>query len=310
MDTNQRERFQALEAARRATVERLAFDEEDGEAPRTKRRTQYFYVLEDITIAAREYAEKNNIDVDEFEYEWLSKSTDIVSQIRWSVIGYSEPSMENEVNFWVHSKDVLRKIKENDFKNVARSEIEASVGDYLNLPFRSKSVDRLLADILVAMELYAFGDEMLNEIAIPYIYQPRSPLKQKFVLWSYLSGQAIQAFVLLGGAVLTWKVREAGYIGDNTSLVISLILIGLFILLFAIATILLPFAIRHQLKQRKKVVKLLADMSAVYSEMDTNGPISAKHLIDRLQETRKEGVIWPAPLFALLHDVNERSGRL
>ena len=65
------------------------------------------------------------------------------------------------------------RVKNKDVPYIYREFVEDAVSEYLNLPFRSKIIDRLILDLLIAMELYGFGDEMLNPI-----FRSLSPLKK------------------------------------------------------------------------------------------------------------------------------------
>jgi hypothetical protein len=47
-----------------------------------------------------------------------------------------------------------------------------------------------------------------------------------------------------------------------------------------------------------------------YGELNSNGPISARRLLERLKSASEKGVVWPAPLYALIDDVMARTGRL
>lgn len=50
-------------------------------------------------------------------------------------------------------------------------------------------------------------------------------------------------------------------------------------------------------------------MLGLYAEMNSDGPISAKHIRETAQKAADKGVVWPGPLFALLDDVVARTGR-
>jgi hypothetical protein len=51
-------------------------------------------------------------------------------------------------------------------------------------------------------------------------------------------------------------------------------------------------------------------MATIYNELRSDGPISAEYIRDRAKQATDEGVVWPAPLFALLDDTVRRTGRL
>lgn len=70
-----------------------------------------------------------------------------------------------------------------------------------------------------------------------------------------------------------------------------------------------PFAWRNLRRHDAKVAELLQAMNSVYSDLDSAGPISARHVWGQAKEATKIGVVWPAPLFALLDDIIARSGR-
>ena len=75
----------------------------------------------------------------------------------------------------------MDKIKGGDTPHIDRSLVEQATAEYLDLPFRCQAMDRTLVDLLLVMELYAFGDEMYNEETFGS-GPARSPLKQRSVL--------------------------------------------------------------------------------------------------------------------------------
>jgi hypothetical protein len=169
-------------------------------------------------------------------------------------------------------------------------------------------MDRALVRILIAMELYAFGDEMLNEENF-VVFPGRSPLKQHLFV-RYLFGVASNAIFFGGIAAIGLWMRSRDWIGDNGTLWIVGACAFLFLLLSAISTLYLPGAWYRVRKARKRVLQLLMAMAATYSEACSNGPISARRIHELIAKTANDGVVWPAPLFALLDDVMARSGRL
>jgi hypothetical protein len=56
--------------------------------------------------------------------------------------------------------------------------------------------------------------------------------------------------------------------------------------------------------------KLTQQMSICYSALDSHGTISAPHVRESLAVSAQKGVVWPAPLYALLDDVMARGGKL
>ena len=80
--------------------------------------------------------------------------------------------------------------------------LKLSLMTTLALPYRSRAMDRLLVKVLVAMEFYAFGDEMFNEKSLFGLLPVRSPLKQRHSLLAYLRGLLVNAIFFGGIAAL------------------------------------------------------------------------------------------------------------
>jgi hypothetical protein len=80
-------------------------------------------------------------------------------------------------------------------------------------------------------------------------------------------------------------------------------------LLFVVATMALPFVWSQRAKAKQRVVTLMDAMINVYAELKSDGAISAEHIRARSQKAADGGVIWPAPLFAMLDDIIRRTGR-
>jgi len=158
------------------------------------------------------------------------------------------------------------------------------------------------------MELYAYGDEMLNEETFG-LFPARSPLRQRHALLGYLRGQLVNGVVFGGMAALAMWGSSGGWIGLGTAEWISGVCGFLFLALASVSTFALPFWWLAQAKARRNVRKLLSIMTTLYNEQRSDGPISAQYVRDRAVDASKQGVVWPAPLFALLDDVNSRTGR-
>lgn len=179
---------------------------------------------------------------------------------------------------------------------------EGAATRYLDSNLRASSIDRILIDALVAMEVFAFGDEMLNLTVT-------SPLKRPHAFWTYLRGQASN-LVFFGViiAIVAWFGSQdiLGQMATGWSIGI---LVGIFLLFFLVATFSLPWVWITQSKEKRKTRNLLLEMTSVYNELGSDGAISAQHIQRRAQETTSLGAVWPAPLFAMLDDVNRRTGR-
>jgi hypothetical protein len=62
-------------------------------------------------------------------------------------------------------------------------------------------------------------------------------------------------------------------------------------------------------RHNKRISTMLATMNRVYLELDAAGPVSSRNFIELARKATDAGVVWPAPLFALLDDIAARSGR-
>jgi hypothetical protein len=169
-------------------------------------------------------------------------------------------------------------------------------------------MDRFLVRVLIAMELYAFGDEMLNEKTFG-LFPARSPLKQRHVLVAYLLGQIVNGVFFVGIAALALWASSNGWESDSSAAWISGTCVSLFLLFGTISTLTLPFAWSKEAKARQHVAKLLSTMVTIYNELRSDGPISARYIRDRATNAAQEGVVWPAPLYAVLDDIISRTGR-
>ena len=268
-------------------------------------RTLCSYQLQEMAKAASEYAVAQNIDPDDFEIDVLPGALAVVQNLRSALV--QDWKDKTTLDFWDNHGRPLDKIKANKVPYIDRSSLEGVVDDYLALPYRSRAMDRLLVGVLVAVEFYAYGDEMMNEKT--FGFPARSPLKQSHVLLAYLRGLLINAVFFGGVAALALWAAAKGWIGENSAGWTSGICVALFLLLGAISTVALPFSWYSQAKARRNVRNLLLAMNTIYSELRSDGPISAQHIRERVSSAAEEGVVWPAPLFALLDDIVARTGR-
>lgn len=266
-------------------------------------RSLYGYLLEGMAKAALDYAVAKNNDPDDFEID-LERGLAVVQNLRSALVQDWE---DRTLDFWDSYTSPVDKIKADKVPYIERSSLEAAVDEYLALPYRSQAMDRILVKVLIAIELYAFGDEMLNEKT--FGFPARSPLKQSHVLLAYLRGVLFNGVFFGGLAALALWAASSGWIGETSAGWVSAACVSLFLLLGAISTFALPFAWRTQVKARQNVRKLLLAMVTMYNELKSDGPISAKHIRDRASSAAQDGVVWPAPLFAMLDDIISRTGR-
>jgi hypothetical protein len=300
MHPSQRMQNICTEAVRKAVNATLG--EDDRQKP-VGRSGLYGFLLRKMAEAALQYAIAKNIDPVDFEID-LGRALAIVGDLRSALV---QDWNDKTLDFWDYDRP-LDKIKADKAPYIERSSLESVVGDYLALPYRSQAMDRLLVKVLVAMEFYAYGDEMMNPKYSLFGFHP-SPLMQSHVLLAYLRGQLINAIFFGGIAALALWAASQGWIGETAVGWTAGICVVLFLLLGAISTFALPFSWYAQIKARRNVTNLLLAMNTIYSELRSDGPISAQYIRDRSNSAAHDGVVWPAPLFAMLDDSIARTGR-
>lgn len=256
--------------------------------------------------AASDYALRSKIDPHDFQNSALDEALEIVRSLRFAFIRYGSDT--SSPNFWDNNANPIDNIKSKRVPYIDRSQLECVVGDYLALPYRCQALDRFLVRALIAMELYAFGDEMLNEETFG-LFPARSPLKQRHALLGYLKGQLVNCVLFGGIAALALWASSGGWIGVVAAEWMMGVCGFLFLALASMSTFALPFWWYAQAMARRRVRKLLATMSTLYNEQKSDGPISAQYVRERAGDAAKQGVVWPAPLFALLDDIIFRTGR-
>ncbi len=270
-------------------------------------------LLDDITTAAMNYALQAGMDFETFEYELIESAVGIVNDLQCALVkgelGGAVWHPKNW-NFWSHDERAgLKAIKEHK-PYMDREALEQIATDYLELPYRAPMVERLLVDALIALELYAFGDEMVRrpDSAIERTFS-RSPMHQRHVLISTFFEIIFLAAVFLLPA---WFVGTQ-LTGVTSATVVNWvvgILVALFLLVAAFNLLLLPFRWWHQIKGRRNVKALIKAMIDTYSEMGSTGAMSTKRVREAVTKAADIGVIWPGPLYALLDDNISRIGRV
>lgn len=218
-------------------------------------------------------------------HELLQASFDIVRNVMFSLNAWGD---RTEPKPWRHHKLALEDIMRGEIPDMGRQQIENIVSDYLALPYRNARMDRLLVDLLVALELFAFGKESRIEI-------------KRHSLWGWLKLRVYSAALWLLTIWLGWKMVEWRWISDGTGTTIQLICI-----IWFVAGTVLSLALLFRTNPR---AKMLLEMAKVYTELDSDGPISAQHIEECAKAASETGVAWPPPLYVLLEDLRMRAGR-
>jgi hypothetical protein len=185
-----------FEKARQETVEHALWIPEGAseDLQRAKRQhSQYRYLLVQITQAAKQHAAKAGItDKLQFQYDILHRAVGLVDCLRSALIrdfSYDDP--RKDWNFWRHERFPFYQVKNRKVPYIDRSQLEDAVVRYLELPYRAQAIDRLFIEVLVAAEMYAYGDEMWNEHVFDFA-PARSPLKDAMTsVYAQLSSEGV-----------------------------------------------------------------------------------------------------------------------
>jgi hypothetical protein len=242
-------------------------------------------------------------------HDKLYEAEDLVSQLCQAATSCeSDWDKREQLDFWNHAVHPAYEIKKKTYKLNLKNEVEGVASYYLSQPLRGQLFDRTLVDMLIALELYQFADEMIHPFRFPGL-PVTSPLKQPHPLWLFIRDNAIVTAVL-GGIGWAAGAAMADYrIGDWGGWVIGICFV-LWIINAGWSVIALPFVWKRWAKARKKALELLEGMLSTYARMQSDSVISASHVLDGVKTSSAVGVAWPSPLYVVLEDVIVRGGRL
>jgi hypothetical protein len=209
--------------------------------------------------------------------------------------------------FWSRQPYLLYDIKHGRASAPDRDALEKSVGRYLDLPFRSTTIDRTLVDALVVTELVKYGSQ---------VYESSEPRGRYASIMAVRPGRTLArniVFELAFFAVLAlgvqWLAGEGHYPAEWVP--ISLVGIALLLALCATATIIrYPRYVRDVSAAHDQVLAPLRAMIDIYDAIDSAGPVSLDRVRASVNEAALAKVRWPPSLYALLDDIAGRSRRI
>jgi hypothetical protein len=291
-----------------AFEENLRFDWRDEDVDSAALgRSQYGRLIKAVTDAAADHAASTAADPEDSNYSELAQDgCSVVRELR-SGLGCFEKEGDARLLVWRHQDSAAQLIAKDQSPPMARYEIESAAQAYLDLPYRVPEIDRLLVDVLVALELFAYGDEATGNKMMSG--GGPSPLKLKPVR-GFIFGHGLNLVLALILGAAFWGVSLTGLFPESWLPAVWGILLVLWLGLLAIGVISFPRFWLAATKARKQALALLTAMNGVYAELSSSGPISTRHIERRTRAASNEGVIWPAPLFVLLDDINGRGGRM
>jgi hypothetical protein len=193
-------------------------------------------------------------------------------------------------NGWYHRSLVSLAGKPRGDPYIMRVEVEGVAAAYLKLGYRVPLLDRLLTDMLMAAEVLTFADEM----------QPQLKRKLPPVL-AWLWGNVVSLVAGLGIAgILVWFAPNSRAMWWVAGIIAGLTLLGA-----VYSLVVFPFFYPGIRKQRQKFAGTVMSMIDAYSTLG-GSPASVPHIRKMVERATDAGVVWPAPLMALLDDIAER----
>ena len=213
-----------------------------------------------------------------------------VNEDGWQMLADDKHQNEKR-KYWHHSERARLEGKKRLDPYITVLGVQGAAVLYLQLPYRVQALDRILLDMLIASEMFAFADEM----------QPI--LKKKLpLLFGWLVGNvssllvccAAGGFVLWlgGGATIT------NWIGG------AIITLGVARTLWSL--IAFPFYYPKLRADRRKFDGIIEAMTDAYSSLGGR-PASTKHIEERIARGTDAGVVWPAQLMVLMEDIRSRT---
>ena len=274
---------------------------------------QYTRAVEALTKDAMSFASSHGISATPARDGWHSEFDDVLNQVQSFIVNlafslniYSDDNVD--LRLWSHQIDLANKIQNGNIPAIVRADLEVAVGEYLKLPFRSNYVDRLLVDVLMATEIYAYGAEIS---AAPYIPGFSQHVTLKFsptLNWLAGNFMVVLLWAILAG--LFWVVSVIHLFPPDWLIGLNFIFAGLFLLNLVWTTAWLPFLWVKVATAKRQMHKLMSEMIGAYTELRSAGPISAGQVQYRARKASDAGVGWPSPLFVLLDDILARGGTL
>lgn len=234
---------------------------------------------------------------------YLHDAVETIQSLYWT---FPRDGEAHDGRLWSHRGFLLQDVKANLLPDLQRYEIEQIAGGYVNGTSKTQTVDRLLVDLLVALEFAQYAQTTVNAPHIPFL-APNVLKRGAIVEW--FVGRIIAAVIVYVILVIFWGLSRIGLFPDSWVSGVGLIVTCLWLLDAAWGTIMLPKAWMATRKAKQTILGLLNHMSLTYAALASDGPVSAQHVTGLVNRAAEAGVVWPGPLHVLLEDITARGGR-
>ena len=321
------------EARCRAVKDELDYLGVEGDA---RSSSQLRWWLDEITKSAAAYAETSKADLTGSDWTRPNSETilldaaRLMSDLRTAVNASSrEGPQSRQRSVWQHTKNAHTKCREDWGLN--RPEVERLVGSYIDLPYRSNKIDRLFIDLLIFMEMNALGyqlfgeyDKTTSDLGRALIAAGHLPVlffvgESRLNPTKYFLGvlDSIGASLILALSLIWITSRHIITIVAVSPYDIKLAYFVVGLAAFSglvYALIRRNILVKRRATAQVKLAPLLAGIERigeVYADLQTNGPISVRRMLERVHiAAESHGIVWPPPLYALLDDIQSRSVHL
>lgn len=266
-------------------------------------------LLTALCRAAADHDAKEGTSVEDFRDRTFRAVAALVDGLRDVATPWQQRE-KGKLDFWQRPRQPFVEIKrDKKAPELDRMRLEETADRYLRLPYRCPEFDRLLADMLAAVEIYAYGETVLAKNPVAWIFGlSASPLYPRPIR-NWLIGQAWNT-ILFGIPIgIAWWLANIGWIEDDTAFWITLGSGGIFLLLLGISLIFLPLFIYRSHRERASTINRLQAMQTVYAAIQARGLVSARHVTRLVDASAAHDVVWPTELHVLLDDIVARGGR-
>lgn len=235
--------------------------------------------------------------------DYLHRAVDPIEAIYLSFLRDEDG---NKGRVWGHRSFLLQDVKANLLPDFQRYEIEQIVGGYVKGSFKTQTVDRLMVDLLVALEFAQYAQTTVNAPHVPFL---APNVLKRGVIVEWFVGRIIAAIIAYVVLAIFWGLSRVSLFPDSWVSGVGLIVTCLWLLDAAWGTIMLPKVWMATRKAKQTILGLLNHMNATYSALASEGPVSAQHVTGLVNRSTEAGVVWPGPLHVLLEDITTRGGR-
>ena len=278
----------ATHALRRDLAER-AVGSEPAEAPAVAAPAPQFYdaLFEAVSrdAAAHVVAQHGGDSRPDAELErLLGRARTVVDTVRAGLTPPEELAW-GKARPWRHVARPQAAVWSRTAPYLDRARIEDAVAIYLALPFRSLWLDRLLVDLLVAAQLFSFG-EAAGEVVKSGT--PRQWLHGRLYSFAFWTIVALTALTLYRWGWISAVPAAAA--GASAAL------------LFVLETALAIPALRRQALRFEAI-------RAAYRPLGSPAALDTRAYAEPIAAAASAGVRWSQPLYRLLQDIHRRGGR-